>query len=112
MPELLQSIQTIEVFGVIRIRLPESHLCFRELLTESESLNRNINHLLKKVFNTAGKSGCAQEPLKPAYEARVAQGMEPSLALLTIARKLAATTLSIWKRGEQYSLERMKLQVA
>lgn len=78
----------------------------------TRGLNRNHNHLLKKVFKTAAKSACAREPFKAAYEARVTQGMDPSLARLTIARKLCATTLSIWKRGERFSPERMKQQVA
>jgi transposase len=78
----------------------------------TRGLNRNHNHLLKKVFKTAAQSACAQEPFKAEYEARVAQGMAPSLARLTIARKLSATTLSIWKRGELFSPERMKTKVA
>jgi len=78
----------------------------------TRGLNRNHNHLLKRVFKQAAASACAAGPFKAAFEARTAQGMDPSLARLTIARKLAATTLAIWKRGEQFSPERMKQQVA
>jgi transposase len=78
----------------------------------TRGLNRNHNHLLKKVFKNAASSACASGPFKPAYDARVAQGMDPSLARLTIARKLAATTLAIWKRGEKFAPERLKQQVA
>jgi transposase len=74
----------------------------------TRGLNRNHNHLLKKVFKSAASSACASGPFKAAYDARVAQGMDASLARLTIARKLAATTLVIWKRGEKFSAERMK----
>jgi len=65
----------------------------------TRGLNRNHNHLLKKVFKSAASSARLSGPFKPAYDARVAQGMDASLARLTIARKLAATTLAIWKRG-------------
>jgi len=74
----------------------------------TRGLNRNHNHLLKKVFKSAASSACASGPFKAAYDARMAQGMDASLARLTIARKLAATTLVIWKRGEQFAAERMK----
>lgn len=78
----------------------------------TRGLNRNHNHLLKKVFKSAASSACFSGPFKSAYEQRLAQGMEPSLARLTIARKLAATTLTVWKCGEKFALERMKQQVA
>ena len=73
----------------------------------TRGLNRNHNHLLKKVFKTAANSACQSGPFKAAYDARIRQGMEPSLARLTIARQLAAITLSIWKRGQQFNPERM-----
>jgi transposase len=78
----------------------------------TRGLNRNHNHLLKRVFKSAATSACASGPFKPGYDARVAQGMDASLARLTIARQLAAITLVVWKRGEQFAPERMKQQVA
>jgi len=78
----------------------------------TRGLNRNHNHLLKKVFKNAALSACLNGPFKAAYDERLAQGMAASLARLCIARKLAATTLSVWKRGEPFAPERMKPQVA
>jgi hypothetical protein len=74
----------------------------------TRGLNRNHNHLLKRVFKNAATSACQSGPFQAGYEARVARGMAPSLARLTIARQLAATTLAIWKRGEQFDRERKK----
>ena len=76
----------------------------------TRGLNRNHNHLLKRVFKTAATSACHSEPFKAGYEARVKAGMDPSLARLTIARQLAAITLALWKRGEKFNRERMKQQ--
>lgn len=76
----------------------------------TRGLNRNHNHLLKRVFKNAATSACHSGPFKAAYDVRVARGMAPSLARLTIARQLAAITLTIWKRGEYFSTERMKQQ--
>ncbi len=78
----------------------------------TRGLNRNHNHLLKRVFKSAATSACASGPFKPGFDARVAQGMDASLARLTIARQLAAITLVVWKRGQQFAPERMKQQVA
>src|SRR6267143_5166498 len=78
----------------------------------TRGLNRNHNHLLKRVFKNAVTSACYSGPFKAGYDVRVARGMAPSLARLTIARQLAATTLALWKRGEQYDPERKKQQAA
>jgi transposase len=78
----------------------------------TRGLNRNHNHLLKRVFKNAASGACHSGPFKAAYDLRVAQGMVPSLARLTIARQLAAITLALWKRGEQFNPERMKQQAA
>jgi transposase len=78
----------------------------------TRGLNRNHNHQLKRVFKNAASSACHSGPFKAGYDLRVARGMAPSLARLTIARQLAATTLAIWKRGEQFDPERKKQQAA
>jgi len=78
----------------------------------TRGLNRNHNHLLKRVFKMAATSACHSEPFQAGYEARRQQGMDPALARLTIARQLAAITLSLWKRGEKFKVERMKKQPA
>jgi hypothetical protein len=75
----------------------------------TRGLNRNHNHLLKRVFKTAATSASYSGPFAGAYEARVKRGMDPALARLTIARQIAAITLSLWKRGELFQIERMKL---
>jgi hypothetical protein len=76
----------------------------------TRGLNRNHNHLLKRVFKNAATSACHSGPFQAGYELRVKRGMAPSLARLTVARQLAATTLAIWKRGEQFDPERKKQQ--
>jgi len=84
----------------------------RQRPVATRGLNRNHNHLLKRVFKNAAKGACHGGPFKAAYELRVGQGMMPSLARLTVARQLAATTLAIWKRGERFNPERIKQQAA
>lgn len=74
----------------------------------TRGLNRNHNHLLKKIFKSAAMSACSRQPFEQEYKARVKQGMDESLARLAIARKLAATTLAVWKRKESFAVNKMK----
>jgi hypothetical protein len=38
--------------------------------------------------------------------------MKPSLARLTLARKIAAITLTVWKKGVRFYAQHLKLQAA
>ena len=75
----------------------------------TRGLNRNHNHRLKRVFKMAATNACRSGPFQAAYEVRVRKGMDPALARLTIARQIAAITLRLWKQGELFQVERMKL---
>ncbi|HEX7530149.1 MAG TPA: hypothetical protein VF333_03315, partial [Pyrinomonadaceae bacterium] len=46
------------------------------------------------------------------YERALAKGMKPTMARLTLARKIAAITLSLWKKGEPFNADKLKLQAA
>lgn len=72
----------------------------------TRGLNPHHNHRLKHVFKTAATSACASEPFKQQYESLVEKGIAPSLARLTVTRKLAAITLSVWKHGEPFAADR------
>ena len=70
----------------------------------TRGLNRNFNHPMKDVFKGAA-SGIImnrQEPLYNDYLRMLEQGVKPPLAKLTLARKIAATALVMWKNQEVY----------
>lgn len=76
-------------------------------------LNLNHNHELKNLFKSAATTASGMPgPFREFYEARVAQGLDPAMARLTLARKIAAITLSIWKKGESFHAEHLKPQAA
>ena len=76
-------------------------------------LNQNHNHDLKYLFkSTAMKASLCAGPLQDFYAARVAHGMKPDMARLTLARKIAAITLTVWKKGEHFDAEHLKQQAA
>lgn len=70
-------------------------------------LNRNYSRALKGVFKGAAAS-TAVGPWKVQFEARVKDGTKSSLVLLTLARKISAITLTLWKKGERYDDNKLK----
>jgi transposase len=77
----------------------------REMAT-TRGLNRNRNPLLKNVFKGAAMTVIAQMPNHPLhadYERQLAAGTKPNLARLTLARRIAATVLAMWKAKEDYN---------
>jgi len=76
-------------------------------------LNLNHNHDLKNVFKSAAITASARPgPFGTFYEGLLAKGMLPAMARLTLARKIAAITLSLWKKGEAFDAEQLKRQAA
>jgi transposase len=66
-------------------------------------LNRNYNRTLKQVFQgAAATAGVRCAVLHQFYSQRLAQGMKPELALLTLARKIATIVLELGKKGERF----------
>lgn len=81
--------------------------------TNIRGLNKNHNHDLKYLFkSTATRASLCAGPFQDFYAARVARGMKPTMARLTLARKIAAITLTIWKKGERFDAEHLKQQAA
>ena len=69
----------------------------------TRGLNRNHNRVLKNVFKGAATAAATRDPgLGAWYAARLAGGLAPEMARLTLARKLAALTLHVWKTNEAY----------
>jgi transposase len=69
-------------------------------------LNLNHNHDLKNLFKGAATSASGSSGVFGRfYENLLIKGMKPELARLTLARKIAAVTLHIWKKGEPFDAE-------
>src|ERR1700678_3238477 len=76
-------------------------------------LNRNHNHELKNVFKSAATVAASQAgPFKEFYDALLAKGIRPEMARLTLARKMAAITLLVWKKGVRFDAQHLKPQTA
>ena len=62
-------------------------------------LNRNHNHDLKNLFKSAATTASGSDgAFGQFYENLLKKGMRPGMARLTLARKIAAITLQVWKK--------------
>ena len=76
-------------------------------------LNQNHNKELKNLFKSAAISASTRPgPLRDFYVARVESGMRPSMARLTLARKIASITLTLWKKGASFDPKQFERQAA
>jgi len=76
-------------------------------------LNLNHNHELKNLFKGAATTASGSRGVFGSfYENLLLKGMKPELARLTLARKMAAITLHIWKKGEPFDADYLKLHAA
>ena len=83
----------------------------RKRAPRTRGLNRNYNRVLKDVFKGAalvalGRPGALQD----LYEGMLSRGMRAERARVTLARKIAALTLRLWKEGEVYDEAKLKQQ--
>jgi transposase len=76
-------------------------------------LNWNHNHDLKNLFKGAATTASAGNgAFREFYLGLLNKGMQPEMARLTLARKIAAIALKIWKKGEAFDQQHVKSQAA
>jgi transposase len=94
-------------------RYLEGQLQRSKKLLAIRGLNQDHNHDLKGLLKAAATTASARPgPLQDFYQALLAKGMQPTMARLTLARKIAAIALTLWKKGESFDAEKLKPQVA
>ena len=77
----------------------------------TRGLNRNHNRVLKNLFKGAATAATARPgPLQDWYHGVLARGVREELARVTLARKLAALTLRVWKNGEPFDPTKLTTQ--
>jgi len=76
-------------------------------------LNKDYNHDLKDIFKGAAmRASTAAGPLRDFYDNLLAKGRKPTMARLTLARKIAAITLIVWKKEVRFDANYLKPQQA
>ncbi len=73
----------------------------------TRGLNPNANRRLKDVFFGAATGGMQIEPYRSYLENLQHKGMRPERARITLARKIAAMALIIWKQGDSFDPKKL-----
>jgi transposase len=91
--------------------LQEGKPVWRRRAAMTRGLNRNHNRILKNVFRSAANAATGRPgPLRDFYQAMITRGMRPERARVTLARKIAALTLRLWKKGDRFDPTKLTLQ--
>ena len=94
-------------------RIVEGQLKRAKKFLAIRGLNTNHNHDLKNIFKGAAtRAAAVPGAFQQFHAALVARGMKPTMARLTLARKIAAITLIVWKKGVGFDAEYLKQQAA
>jgi transposase len=103
----------IETHDSAQFRFVRGQLQRSKKPQQRRGLNRNHNHAMKEIFKGAAtRASCGTGPFHDFYAALLATGMKPEMARLTLARKIAAITLTLWKKEERFDAEQLKTQAA
>jgi hypothetical protein len=75
----------------------------------AQTSHDNHNHDFKNIFKGAAmRASTSAGPFRNFYEALLAKGRQPTMARLTLARKIAAITLIVWKKGASFDAKHLK----
>lgn len=77
-------------------------------------LNVNHNHALKHLLKSAATLASSSHggAWQPYYQGLLAKGIKPEMARLTLARKIAAVVLILWKKGEKFNAQQVNRQAS
>jgi hypothetical protein len=68
---------------------------------------------MKDIFKSTATMASGREgPFHDFYQDLLMKGMEPAMARLTLARKIAVITLVVWKKRVHFDAEKLKSQAA
>lgn len=80
-------------------------------VAQTRGLNKNRQPLLKDIFKGAARTVLSMKahPLNQRYQQQLSAGQKPNLAQLTLARRLAAAVLAMWKTNKEYEVAKQQV---
>jgi transposase len=104
----------LETHDSAQYRVVEGQLQRSKKSVTLRGLNQDHNRDLKDIFKGAATkvSSSNSGPFHDFYEHLLAQGRKPTMARLTLARKIAAITLIVWKKEVRFDASYLKSQAA
>src|SRR5262244_1677944 len=83
------------------------HVVRRRKPIATRGLNDNCNRRLKDVFISAASGASWHEPYKPVFDRLKDNGIRVEMARLTLARKISAMALTVWKKGVAFDPKKL-----
>jgi transposase len=103
----------LETHDSAQYRVAEGQLQRSKKPATVRGLNKDHNHDLKDIFKGAAtRVSGSRGPLRDFYENLLAKGRKPTMARLTLARKIATITLIVWKKEVRFDANYLKPQAA
>jgi transposase len=103
----------LETHDSAEYRIAQGQLQRRRKGATVRGLNHNRNRDLKELFkSTAISASTRPGPFADYYTGLLQKGLRPAMARLTLARKIAAIVLAVWKKGERFDETRLSSQAA
>src|SRR5262249_23026061 len=99
-------------FGVVTVTSSE-YVTMNDKTSRSKKpvgtrgLNRNYNRHQKALFKDAAHYASRKPPFKQHYDRLIAKNMRKQMAMLTLARKISAITLAVWKAQDCFDSDRL-----
>ena len=103
----------LETYNSAQYRVAEGELQRSKKPATIRGSNKDYNNDLKDIFKGAAmRASTAAGPIRDFYEALLAKRTKPTMARLTLARKIAAITLIVWKKEVRFDAHYLKPQAA
>jgi transposase len=101
----------LETHDSAQYRAVDGQLQHSKRPTTVRGLNKDHNHDLKEIFKGAAtRVSTSRGVLHDFYENLLLKGKKPTMARLTLARKIAAITLIVWKKEVRFDANYLKPQ--
>jgi hypothetical protein len=98
-------------FDVLKLGV-DGATAFRQYLDDPHTRSQARDASLTYSTYSPGEVSALTERIKHCTERFEREGMQPPMARLTLARKIAAIALKIWKKGERFDPAKLKQQAA
>jgi len=85
----------------------DGQLVRSQKMVATRGLNKDHNPKMKEIFKSAATKARVCGPFAGYYAGLLARGMKQELATVTLARKISAITLAVWKKGEAFDPKKL-----
>jgi transposase len=87
----------------------DGQLVRSQKVVSTRGLNKDHNPKMKEIFKGAAMKARAHGPFAAYYSGLLVRGLKQELATITLARKISAIALAVWKKGNAFDPKKLML---